>query len=128
MTIRRQIELYNLFNSLSNGVTQLIEGKPTTIQFKFSAKARLTIARNMHKLKANIGCFEAARDALREQYNWPFSTITDKGAKEYLAAEEALLSEECVIKELDPISESEFLDNDNPVPPSIIAGLLDYIV
>lgn len=128
MTIKKQIELYNLFSSLSNGVTQLIEGKPTTIQFKFSAKARLSIARNMQKLKGNISCFEAARKALRDQYNWPFSTLTDKGAKEYLLAEEALLLEDCVVERLDTIPESEFLDNDNPVPPSIISELLEYIV
>ena len=130
MTFLQLIELNEALAALSGGITQQHDGKAQQIAFRFTGKTRLAIARLSASLKPHIDAFHAAKGEIVKQHGGPFTQVAQE-AQAGLAAANAeirkLAAEPCELPPFDPLPLPEFVADDNPVPPAVLAVLLPYL-
>lgn len=127
MTLLKALQLNASLENLSGYVSQLHEGKPVQVSFKFSGDTRFQIASISRKISGYKETFSKAREEIIKQYGGPWEssvTNTDKDKAEQEIR--ALLEKEIEDIEL-TLPKKEILSDDNPIPPAAIESLLDYI-
>lgn len=127
MTNQQLIKLRDALTALSGGVTQLHQGKPVEVMFRFTGSTRFEIARFSRAVKQLLEPFDDAREAIIRQHGGPFTVAGAPGHAEATAELSKLLSAEVATTLTGTLPKDEFMANDNPVPPELIEALIDFM-
>jgi len=127
MTNQQLIKLRDALGALSGSVTQLHQGKPVDVTFRFTGSTRFEIARFSRAVKQLLEPFDDAREAIIRQHGGPFTAAGAPGHAEATAELSKLLDADVTAVLNYTLPKDEFLANDNPVSPELIEALIDFI-
>jgi hypothetical protein len=129
MKIREILTAAAALNAL-DGYTKVVKDggldKAVTVPYEFTANVRFSIAKNIAALGPVLRTFESSRKALIKQFSDGGNEVPADAMAAFSEAPSELLDRDEEVSSAE-LSQADLNLERNPIPPSVIAGLMPLL-
>lgn len=130
MTVNEALSLHAAIQACSTNYTVMHDGKPVSVMPSFSGTARLTLARMLHSLKAEVDAFTTATEHAVKELGGPWEADRQASPDCVMARRRiAEIGAQASTVNLDgfTLPEADFLNDNCFLPVGVVSTLLPYI-